>query len=564
MATCSNCGNTTTKCGCKDTPLTTPPSYTCPPSDSCPDPTPCYETIQDTCVIHSLNYGLPCLGVTAGMTLEQILQVLNNTLNTIGDGTLSTSDEGVLVEASTTAMNFIGPLVNAVSAGANSLNVNINGNLVADLDDVNQNGFSSIADLLAGTTFDFLALPPSFASYVLWTLDLLTNKTNANLYTLVYDPVTAIWRPFNIAFVINELVCTLYSSDGFLSSSRSIGFNGNDIIFTRDGVSDCNGNSSSATGGKFIVKSSSTGLESGNEQIFYTAGHQRINHLRVYNDGYQKYTDWVTVANPTITIEERRLLVGFFSDAYAENSQQSAGYQRTPSNTEIAIFSNPISTNDVTEAYTADVRILKFHDEYDVIDQATRQIIGGGNLIISRSSPTAQHAGIDDIGLGNIILMHGGTIGTSKNAQFTYTGQWLWSEYGQGIFTGTTAYFLATTNTGAIIELSGTDLQQELLTEQELISATSVFVNNTYNGKILGISNGLPITLNIVLNSTLAIPTGTRIEVYQAGAGVITITPAPGVTVNSRGGLLSSNGQYAKFELIKLQTDVWLASGDLA
>ena len=254
MATCSNCGNTTTKCGCKDTPLTTPPSYTCPPSDSCPDPTPCYETIQDTCVIHSLNYGLPCLGVTAGMTLEQILQVLNNTLNTIGDGTLSTSDEGVLVEASTTAMNFIGPLVNAVSAGANSLNVNINGNLVADLDDVNQNGFSSIGDLLFGTTFDFLASPPSFALYYDWALDLVTNKSNANLYTLVYDPVTAIWRPFNIAFVINELVCTLYSSNGFLSSSRSIGFNGNDIIFTRDGVSDCNGNSSSATGGKFIVK----------------------------------------------------------------------------------------------------------------------------------------------------------------------------------------------------------------------------------------------------------------------------------------------------------------------
>lgn len=564
MATCSSCGNNTTKCGCKDTPLTTPPSYTCPPNDSCPDPTPCFETIQDTCVIHSLNYGLPCLGVTAGMTLEQILQILSNTLNSIGDGTLSTSDEGVLVEAETTAMNFVGPLVNVVSSGANSVTVNVNGDLVADLDDVNQNGFSTLLNLFNDTTFDFLASPPSFATYANWVADIVTNTVNSQLYSLVYDPVDNIWRPINLSFLVNEVVCTFYSQNGFLSGARTVGFNGQNLTFTNDSVTNCKGASGSG-GGSFIVKSSTIGSETGNPQVFYTAGHQRINHLRVYNDGYQSYASWIAAANPNATVEQRRLFVGFFSDAYNENAFQEAGYQRTPSDTEVSFFSNPTSVNNASDAFNFDARILKTQDEYNVIDQATRVITGGGDLIIQRLSPTSQHATIgDDVGLGSIILMHGSSIIADPNAEFDYTGQWTWNKYGIGTFTGTPTYILGTTSSGDIIELTSTELQQELLTGVQFFSADNVLVNSTYNGKILGINHPTAITLDIVLNSSLAIPIGTRIEVHQTGAGVITITPVVGVTVNSRGGLLSSNGQYAKFELIKLQTNQWLASGDLA
>ena len=55
---CSTCNCSNSKCGCKDTPLTTAPVYTCPPDISCPDPTPCYEIVQDTCVKHSLKYSI--------------------------------------------------------------------------------------------------------------------------------------------------------------------------------------------------------------------------------------------------------------------------------------------------------------------------------------------------------------------------------------------------------------------------------------------------------------------------------------------------------------------------
>ena len=84
---CSNCNCTNNTCGCKDLPLTTAPVYTCPPDIVCPDPTPCYETIQDTCVIHG-NYSIMEFGqyfargsaypeLSAGASLEQAYQAMS-------------------------------------------------------------------------------------------------------------------------------------------------------------------------------------------------------------------------------------------------------------------------------------------------------------------------------------------------------------------------------------------------------------------------------------------------------------------------------------------------------
>jgi len=561
MATCSNCGNTTTKCGCKDTPLTTPPSYTCPPNDSCPDPTPCFETIQDTCVVHSLNYGLPCLGVTAGMTLEQILQLINNTINNIGDGSLTVSDEGSLVENETTSINFTGPLVEATSAGANTVEVNVSGDLVADLDDVNQNGFSSLSNLGSNITFDFLASPPSAVSTVEWILDIVGDKELT--YGLIYDPVAAVWRPMNIGFLINSLVCTLYSNNGFLSGDREVGFNNSDIIFTDDVVTDCEGNSSTKAGGRFIVKSADIGTDSGPEQTFYSPSYQRLNHVRIYNDLYTPYATWLASGSSVLPAELRSMLVGFFSDAYSENTLQSQGYERTPAETEINFFSNPISTGNATEAYSEDGRIVKKNDQYDSTDQATRVITGGGDMFIVRSSPASQHAGTDEVGLGSIYLLHGGNPAIHPYSEFQYTGQYLWNKYGVGTFQDTPAYLLGTTAAGNIIEVTGSSVQQSLITTVESYNSTIFNLDNADKGKLIRLNSTLPITLNVPTDSTPIFP-GSRFEFVQWGVGVVTITPAIGVTLNSRGGLTDSNGQYAKFELIKTASGTWLASGDLA
>ena len=92
---CSNCNCSDNKCGCKDIPLTTAPVYSCPPDITCPDPTPCYETIQDTCVIHNPKYSIVDFGylladgssypeLPAGATLEQAYQALSARLITLG------------------------------------------------------------------------------------------------------------------------------------------------------------------------------------------------------------------------------------------------------------------------------------------------------------------------------------------------------------------------------------------------------------------------------------------------------------------------------------------------
>lgn len=85
---CSTCNCSNTKCGCKDTPLTTAPVYACPPDVKCPDPTPCYETIQDTCVKHSSDYSIYQFGnwlangdtypaLPAGASLENAYQAMS-------------------------------------------------------------------------------------------------------------------------------------------------------------------------------------------------------------------------------------------------------------------------------------------------------------------------------------------------------------------------------------------------------------------------------------------------------------------------------------------------------
>jgi len=89
---CTSCGSTTVSsnktCGCKDLPLTTAATFTCPPDITCPDPTPCYETIQDTCVKHSSQYAIYSFGqllaggdsygsLPAGASLENAYQTMS-------------------------------------------------------------------------------------------------------------------------------------------------------------------------------------------------------------------------------------------------------------------------------------------------------------------------------------------------------------------------------------------------------------------------------------------------------------------------------------------------------
>lgn len=63
--------------------------------------------------------------------------------------------------------------------------------------------------------------------------------------------------------------------------------------------------------------------------------------------------------------------------------------------------------------------------------------------------------------------------------------------------------------------------------------------------------------LTVPTNASVPFAVGTQIPIEQGGAGIVTITPAGGVTVN---GATATTGQYTVVVLIKQATNTWLAA----
>jgi cytoskeletal protein CcmA (bactofilin family) len=82
-------------------------------------------------------------------------------------------------------------------------------------------------------------------------------------------------------------------------------------------------------------------------------------------------------------------------------------------------------------------------------------------------------------------------------------------------------------------------------------------------GKVVEMNVGSANDLTVPLNSSVAIPVGSSIDVIQYGAGQTTIVAAGGVTIRSKEGSLKLTGQYSGAKLYKRGTDEWVVVGDL-
>lgn len=80
-------------------------------------------------------------------------------------------------------------------------------------------------------------------------------------------------------------------------------------------------------------------------------------------------------------------------------------------------------------------------------------------------------------------------------------------------------------------------------------------------GRMVTLNNAAAITLTIPTNATVAFPIGTRIDLFQLGAGQVTVTGA--VTVRSSAGKLKLAGQYSGATLWKRGTNDWALLGDI-
>jgi hypothetical protein len=83
-------------------------------------------------------------------------------------------------------------------------------------------------------------------------------------------------------------------------------------------------------------------------------------------------------------------------------------------------------------------------------------------------------------------------------------------------------------------------------------------------GKLITCSNASANTVTFPQNSSVAIPVGATGTILQLGAGTTSAVAGTGATINSRGGLLSSAGQYGAFTWVKISTNGFWISGDLA
>ena len=99
-----------------------------------------------------------------------------------------------------------------------------------------------------------------------------------------------------------------------------------------------------------------------------------------------------------------------------------------------------------------------------------------------------------------------------------------------------------------------------------IISTTSATINlakGTHEGTFIYSNLGTAVTVNIRDNATEPFTLGTEIDIIQAGAGVVTLTPALGVELNGLNTAIAITAQWGGVTLKKITVDGWIVIGKI-
>ena len=118
-----------------------------------------------------------------------------------------------------------------------------------------------------------------------------------------------------------------------------------------------------------------------------------------------------------------------------------------------------------------------------------------------------------------------------------------------------------TTNTLDVYNGSAWSSEPLVVTNRQTANYTLVIGDI---GKLVETNVATANTLTVPLNSSVAFPIGSKIDVAQYGVGQTTITAAGGVTINSNAGALKIATQYSAATLVKIATNEWYCFGNLA
>ena len=96
------------------------------------------------------------------------------------------------------------------------------------------------------------------------------------------------------------------------------------------------------------------------------------------------------------------------------------------------------------------------------------------------------------------------------------------------------------------------------------VTGTAYSPSRTDGGRVLETTNAAAVTVTLPPTVTAGWLIGTTLQVYQAGAGQVTLAGAVGVTLRSAGGKLRTAAQYSVISLRMRANDEWVIWGDSA
>tara|TARA_R110001606_G_C15379445_1_gene650293 strand:+ start:2460 stop:2954 length:495 start_codon:yes stop_codon:yes gene_type:complete len=99
-----------------------------------------------------------------------------------------------------------------------------------------------------------------------------------------------------------------------------------------------------------------------------------------------------------------------------------------------------------------------------------------------------------------------------------------------------------------------------------IISTTSATINllpGTHDGTFIYSNSAPAVTVNIFTKAITDFPLGTEIDIIQAGAGVVTLTPATGVNLNGLNTAIAITAQWGGVTLKQITDNNWIAIGKI-
>jgi|LakMenEpi08Jun12_1017391.scaffolds.fasta_scaffold00367_4 hypothetical protein len=115
-----------------------------------------------------------------------------------------------------------------------------------------------------------------------------------------------------------------------------------------------------------------------------------------------------------------------------------------------------------------------------------------------------------------------------------------------------------------VVFTDGTQTKEGVVSRTPIIAKTDSYTLSalTERDSLIEVAKSSATTITIPLNSAVAYPVGTSLDILQTGTGQVTIAGAAGVTVNATPGL-KLRTQWSSATLFKRAENTWVVYGDL-